>query len=56
MNFAIYMIGVILVVVALAYGAHLLGLNETWIGIGVLLILGFGIMGAVSKTRRRDPS
>jgi uncharacterized membrane protein YdjX (TVP38/TMEM64 family) len=56
MNFALYMLGVVLVVIALAYGAHLLGLNSTWIGIGVLLILGLGIMGAVSKTRRRDPS
>ena len=56
MNFAIYMVGVILVVAALAYGAHLIGLNSTWIGIGVLIIIGLGIMAGVAKTRRRDPS
>ena len=31
MNFAVYMIGVILVVGALAYGASLVGLSPTWI-------------------------
>jgi hypothetical protein len=55
-NFAIYMIGVILVVAALSYGAHLLGVSSTWILIGALLIVGLGVMGGVSKTRRRDPS
>jgi uncharacterized membrane protein YdjX (TVP38/TMEM64 family) len=55
-NFAIYMIGVILVVAALSYGAHLIGLNTTWIIIGALVIIGLGVMGGVAKTRRRDPS
>ena len=55
-NFMIYMIGVILVAGALAYGASLLGLSSTWIGIGFILIVGFGVMGAVARTRRREPS
>jgi uncharacterized membrane protein YdjX (TVP38/TMEM64 family) len=55
-NFAIYMIGVILVVAALSYGGHLIGLNTTWIIIGALVIIGLGVMGGVAKTRRRDPS
>ena len=55
-NFVIYMIGVVLVVAALSYGAHLLGIGGKWIVIGALIIIGFGVMGGVAKTRHRDPS
>ncbi|GAB3671946.1 hypothetical protein [Salinisphaera aquimarina] len=53
-NFAIYMIGVIVVVAALGYGAFVLGVPPLWIGIGVAVIVGCGLMGAVKKTR--EPS
>jgi hypothetical protein len=56
MNFAIYMIGVLIVVGALAYGASRLGISSTWIVIGSLVIIGLGLMAGVAKTRRRDPS
>ena len=55
-NLAVYLMGVVLVVGALAYGAHLLGLSNTWIAVGAVVILGFGIIGAVSSTRRKEPS
>lgn len=55
MNFALYMIGVLIVVGALAYGASLLGLSPTWILIGAALIAGLGIMGGVVRTRQKDP-
>lgn len=51
-NFSMYMIGVVVVVCALGYGAHLLGVGERWIGIGVATLIGLGIMGAIVKTRR----
>lgn len=53
-NFAIYMIGVIVVTAALAYGAYELGTPSVWIGVGAAVIVGFGLMGAVKKTR--EPS
>lgn len=53
-NFAIYMIGSVLVAGALAYAAHLLGLSASWIAVGVIAIIGFGIMGGIRKTRRRE--
>jgi hypothetical protein len=53
-NFAIYMIGMILVIGALAYGAHLVGISQTWILIGAAVILGLGVMGGVSKTRQKE--
>jgi hypothetical protein len=55
-NLVIYMIGVVLVVCALGYGASLLNIDPKWILIGALAILGFGVMAGVVKTRRRDPS
>ena len=51
-NFAIYMIGVILAVGALAYGAHRAGVAEPWVWIGLVVLLGFGIMAGIVKTKR----
>jgi hypothetical protein len=55
-NFFVYMIGVVLVVGALAYGASLLGLSSTWIAIVAIAGLGLGLMGAIVKTRQKEPS
>jgi hypothetical protein len=55
-NFFVYMIGIVLVVAALAYGANLAGLSSAWIGVLALLTLGLGIMGAIVKTRQKEPS
>jgi len=54
MNMLIYLIGTLLVVGALAYGASALGVNALWIGVGAAVILGFGIMSAVSRTQRKE--
>jgi len=56
MGFAAYMVGMVLVVLGLAYGAHLIGVPERWIVVGIIVLLGLGIMGGITKTRRRDPS
>jgi len=55
-NFFVYMIGVILLVGALAYGANLLGLSSTWIAVIAIAALGLGVMGAIVKTRQKEPS
>lgn len=55
-SFVLYMIGVVIVVAALSYGASLLGLSSTWIGILAFAIIGLGVMAGVAKTRRRDPA
>jgi len=55
MNFALYMMGVLIVVGGLAYGASRLGLSSTWIVIGAAVTLGLGIMAGVVKTRQKDP-
>ena len=55
-NFFVYMIGVLLVVGALAYGASLMGISSTWIMVFALAVLGLGVMGAIVKTKQKEPS
>ena len=55
MNFAIYIIGALIVVIGLAYGASRLGVSQTWIIIGAIIIIGLALMAGVTKTRQKDP-
>jgi apolipoprotein N-acyltransferase len=54
-SFGIYVIGFIIVIVGLALAAHLLGVSSTWIGIGIIILVGIAILSGVSKTKRPDP-
>ena len=53
--FMLYVAGFIVLLGGLVYGAFLLHVPQTWIGVGALVIVGFGIMSAVSHTKQRDP-
>jgi hypothetical protein len=55
MSFALYLIGYVVLVVGLTLGAYLIHVPPRWIGVGVVVLLGIGIMTAVATTRRRDP-
>jgi uncharacterized membrane protein (GlpM family) len=55
-NFVVYLIGTLLVVGGLAYGASRLGISEVWIIAGALVIIGIGVMGGIVKTRQKEPS
>jgi hypothetical protein len=55
-NFLVYIIGTLIVVAALAYGASLLGISQKWIVVGALALTGLGIMGGITKTRQKDPA
>lgn len=56
MSFAIYLIGYIILIIGLAVGAHMLHVPPRWIGVGVLILAGLGILTGVARTRQRDPS
>lgn len=53
--FALYVIGFIVLLAGLVYGAYLVHIPHTWIIVGALVLIGIGIMSAVSRTKRRDP-
>jgi hypothetical protein len=55
-NFVVYLIGTLLVVAGLAYGASRMGVSTVWIVVGALIIIGFGLMGGIVKTRQKDPA
>ena len=54
-SFALYVVGFIVLVGGLLYGAYLIHIPHTWIIVGALVFIGLGIMSAVSRTKRRDP-
>ena len=53
--FMLYVIGFIILLAGLFYGAVLIHIPQTWIIVGALVLVGIGIMSAVSHTKRRDP-
>jgi hypothetical protein len=55
-SFAIYIVGFIVLIAGLAYGASLAGLATQWIAVGVLVLLGIGIARGVTHTRQKDPA
>lgn len=55
MSFALYMIGLVLLVAGVAWGLSMAGLAPVYIGIASVIVLGIGIMMAVSRTRLKDP-
>ena len=55
MSFALYLIGMIVVIFGLAYGAVLLHVPTQWIVVGVVVLLGLGILTGVARTRQKDP-
>ena len=55
MSFALYLVGLLLLVVGIAWGLSLAGLAPVYIGIASIIVLGIGVMMAVSRTRAKDP-
>ena len=55
MSFALYIIGLAILVGGIAWAMVAAGVASTWIGVACLVVAGLGIMGAVSRTRAKDP-
>lgn len=53
-SFNAYLIGAIILIAGLATGAILLGVPAQWIGVGAIVLIGIGVMSAVSHGKRRD--
>jgi hypothetical protein len=53
-SFMIYAVGLVIVLAGLIYGATLLHLQQSWIIVGALVVLGVGIAMGVGKTRQKD--
>ncbi|KCZ84121.1 hypothetical protein HAD_00540 [Hyphomonas adhaerens MHS-3] len=55
-SFSLYLIGFVIFIAGLAYGAFLLGIEPSWIAVGAFTLFGLGMVIGVGKTRRRDES
>ena len=53
-NFVLYVLGYLIVIAGLAYGAFLLGVPPIWIAVGAVVLAGIGIVTGVSRTRHRE--
>ncbi len=54
MSFALYLGGLVVLLVGIAYGAVLLDVPTQWIVVGIVVFAGLGILSAVAHTRSRD--
>lgn len=55
MSFALYLVGLIVLLGGIVWGLAIMGLAPTYIAIACLIVLGLGVMAAVSRTRMKDP-
>lgn len=55
MSFSIYLVGYIILIAGLVYGATLLKVPGQWIGVGAIIMVGLAILSGVATTRQKDP-
>ena len=56
MSFGLYLIGFVILIGGLIYGATILHVAAHWIVVGAIVLLGLGILTGVKATRQKDPS
>jgi len=54
-SFATYVIGFVILIFGLAMAAYLLNVPTMWIGVGVIVALGLGVVTATGRTKMKDP-
>jgi hypothetical protein len=55
MSFAIYLVGYVVLIVGLCWGATLLHVPTEWIAVGATCLAGIAILHGVTVTRQKDP-
>jgi uncharacterized membrane protein HdeD (DUF308 family) len=56
MSFGLYTLGTIILIAGVLYICHLAHMPNTWTAAIAIVLLGAGIMAAVSSTRSKDPN
>jgi hypothetical protein len=54
MSFGIYLVGYLILIGGLTYGARLMHVPAPWIVVGALVLAGLGIVTGVKSTRQKD--
>ena len=55
-SFGIYILGFVILIGGLIYGAVILHVPAQWIAVGAIVLLGLAILKGVQATRGKDPS
>lgn len=56
MSFGIYILGFLIMIGGLIYGATLLHVPSHWIVVFAIVMVGLAILKAVTNTRQKDPT
>jgi Na+-transporting NADH:ubiquinone oxidoreductase subunit NqrD len=56
MSFGLYLVGFVIVIAGLIYGAAIMHVATHWIMVGATVLLGLAILTGVKDTRQKDPS
>lgn len=56
MSYALYVVGFVIVIGGLVYGAVLMHIPAQWIIVGSVVLLGLAILTGVKATRQKDSS
>ena len=54
-SFGVYLVGFAVIVIGLALGAHLAHVPTAWIAVGVIVLIGLGVLKAVTHTTTKTP-
>jgi hypothetical protein len=54
LSFTLYVIGFLVLIGGLGYGAVLLHVPQRWIAVGGVILLGLAILTGVTATRQKD--
>lgn len=55
MSFTLYLVGFLVLTAGVAWALSLAGVAPTWIIVVSVILLGFGIVTGVTRTRAKDP-
>ncbi len=54
-SFGTYLVGFIILIIGVAVAAFLLNVPPMWIGVGVIIMVGIGVLSATTKGKMKDP-
>jgi positive regulator of sigma E activity len=54
-SFTTYLIGFIVLIIGLAIAAILVGVSQTWVIVGCIVLIGIAILMATTRTKPKDP-
>lgn len=55
MSFTLYLVGFLVLTAGVAWALSLAGVAATWIIVVSVILVGFGIVTGVTRTRAKDP-